>query len=116
MTKLERRLARIEVRFGPMLEAARKVADPFSEEAIFLRLAAGKWQCALKLLERQRCDRCPSWRPEPREVFDIPFTDLTRLRQTLKRSLGALPDELRFDIAQRLLATDTPLESEGAQE
>jgi len=74
-----------------------------------VRLAAGEWQCALKLLERRLCDRCRAWRPEPRDLLDIPFTDLTRLRHTLERSLGAPPEELRFDIAQQLLAA----ESEG---
>ena len=111
MKNLERRLARIEVRFGPMLEAARKVTDPFSPEAILVRLAAGEWQCALKLLARQHCDRCRTWRPEPRDLIDIPFTGLTRLRQMLGPSLGALPDELRFEIAHQLLATDVSHES-----
>jgi len=107
MKDLERRLARIEVRFGPIMEAARKVTDPFSPEAILVRLAAGEWQCALKLLERQQCDRCRTWRPALGELLDFPLTNLTRLRQTFERSLGALPEELRFDIAQRLLAADS---------
>jgi len=111
MKNLERRLARIEVRFGSMIEATRKVADLFSPEAILLRLAAGEWQCALNLLKRQHCDRCQVWRPEPRDLIDIPFTGLTRLRQMLERSLGALPDELRFEIAHQLLATDVSHES-----
>lgn len=114
MTTLERRLRRIEVRFGPLLEAARRVFEPFSEEAIFRRLAAGEWQCALKLLEHQRCDRCRAWRPGPGELLDIPFTDLTRLRQTLERSLGALPEALRFNIAHQLLAADSGFEGEAA--
>ena len=107
MKNLSRRLARIEVRFGPMMEAARKVTDPFSPEAILVRLAAGEWQCALKLLERQQCDRCRAWRPKPRDLLDIASTNLTGLRQTLERSLGALPGELRYDIARQLLAADS---------
>jgi hypothetical protein len=110
-----RRVGKLEVRFEPIIEATRKVADPFSPEAIVLRLAAGEWQCALKLLEIQQCHRCRAWRPEPRDLLDIPFRDLTRLRRTLARSLGALPEEQRFDIARQLLAADTSFEGEGTQ-
>src|SRR5262249_5479248 len=106
MTNLERRLARIEVRFGSIIDAAQKVADPFSPESILLRLLDGEWQCALKLLERQQCDRCRAWRPGPRELLDTPFADLSRLRQILDRSLGSLSEELRHGIAQRLLEAD----------
>jgi hypothetical protein len=115
MRRLARRVRTLEVRFEPVIEALRKVADPFSPEAIILRLAAGEWQCALKLLERQQCHRCRAWRPEARDLLDIRFTDLSRLRQTLERSLGSLPEEQRFDIAQQLLAADSGLEGEGTQ-
>ena len=114
MMQRERRLQKLELRFAALVDAVREAADPFSDEAIYLRLAAGEWQCALKLLERQRCDRCRDWRPEPRERLDSRFTDLGHLRETLERSLGALPDELRFDIARRLLLAEG-FQGEGIQ-
>jgi hypothetical protein len=115
MRRLARRVRTLEVRFEPVIEAMRKVADPFSPEAIVLRLAAGEWQCALKLLVRQQCDRCRAWRPEPRDLLGIAPPNLTGLRQTLESSLGALPAELGFEIAQQLLAADSGFDGEGNQ-
>jgi hypothetical protein len=110
------RLRKLERRFGFT------VAAPSVDEAIIERLVAGEWQSALKLLaepqeqdvwqEQQsmgRSDRGPTGR------IGFALTGLTRLRQTLSVSLADLPAELRFDIAQRLLAADIIEEVEGRQ-
>jgi hypothetical protein len=75
--------------------------------------AAGEWQCALKLLELPEQDVWREWQSSvhrgtaPNRMLDIDFTDLTQLRQTPENSLADLQPELRYDIAQRLLAADT---------
>jgi hypothetical protein len=106
-----RRLRRLEIRFGVMTETMRN-AVPSAADMIVERLAAGEWQCALKLLELPEQDvwqerQSSVHRTSPSRMLDIDFTDLTRLRQTLESSLADLPPELRFDIAQRLLDADT---------
>jgi hypothetical protein len=107
-----RRLRKLEIRFGVANEAMRKVVVPSPAEMIIERLAAGEWQCALKLLELPEQDVWQEWqssvhRTSPSRMLDIDFMDLSGLRQTLERSLGDLPPELRYDIARRLLDTDT---------
>ena len=102
MKAVTRRLLRLEARFGWT------AAVPSVEEEIFDRLAAGEWQSALKLLEpgerelwfkRQSVEhRCV----RPNRVR----MDLTHMRETLDRSLGGLPPELRYDIARQLLEAD----------
>jgi hypothetical protein len=106
-----RRLRRLEVRFASTLEATRKV--PTAAEMIVERLAAGEWQCAMQLLERRDLDArqeqqlIEHWGADPSGRIDLGVMGLTRLRQTLERSLSDLPPELRYDIARRLLEADT---------
>ena len=94
----------------PMVDALRREADPFSPEAVVMRLAAGEWQCALKLLERQQCDVCRDCHPDPRDWTSVDLTDLSSMRLALSNSLGGLPWEVRADIAQKLLAADAEAE------
>ncbi|HVO82150.1 MAG TPA: hypothetical protein VMT28_15550, partial [Terriglobales bacterium] len=56
-----RRLRRLEIRFGVTTEAMRKAAIPSVAEMIVERLAAGEWQCVLKLLELQEQDVWQEW-------------------------------------------------------
>src|ERR1039457_854479 len=110
MKAVTRRLLRLEARFGWT------AAVPSVEEEIFERLAAGEWQSALKLLEprerdlwlkRQSVDhRCV----RPNRVR----MDLTQVRETLEKSLGGLPPELRYDIARQLMEADIDLPLPGA--
>jgi hypothetical protein len=78
---------------------------PSVAEEIFERLAAGEWQSALKLLEPRERDL---WlkrksvehrrlRPKSARI------DLTQMRETLDKSLGGLPPELRYDITRQLM-------------
>ena len=86
-------------------------AVPSAADMITERLAAGDWECALKLLELPEHDVWQEWQSHrgtgPKSMIDIDFTDLTRMRQTLERSLADLPPELRWKIAQQLLESDT---------
>ena len=101
MKTVVRRIRKLEVRFAPRCRV------PSAAEMIVERLAAGEWQCALKLLELPEQDVWQKWqasvhRTRPSRMLDIDFMDLSGLRQTLERSLADLPPELRFDIARRL--------------
>jgi hypothetical protein len=103
------RVRRLEVRFGST------AAVPSVEQEIFERLAAGKWESALELLEpreRQLWEQRQSIeyrRKGPNQMAQIDFRNLTQLRKTLDKSLGGLPWEVREHIAQQLLAADTEL-------
>ena len=102
-----RRLRKLEFRFGVAREATVQSAD----QAIIAMLAAGEWQYVVKLLELTEQDVLEGWqsnvhRTSPTRMLDIDFTDLSRVRQTLERSLSDLPPELRYDIARRLLDAD----------
>jgi hypothetical protein len=83
------------------------------EEAVVQMLAAGDWQCALKLLEQGQGDAghgrelIEHWRAGTNGLIDIGFRGLTRIRQTLESSLADLPPELRWTIARRMLEADT---------
>ena len=105
-----RRLQKLEFRFGVTREAT---AAPSAGQAIIGMLAAGEWQCALQLLERRDLDArqekqlIEHWGADPNGRIDLGVMGLTRLRQTLERSLSDLPPELRYDIARRLLEADT---------
>jgi hypothetical protein len=110
------RLRRLERRFGFTVVA------PSVDEAIIERLVAGEWQSALRLLEEP--SELARWqeqqsngrsRRDPNGRIDFGLTGLTRLRQTLSVSLADLPPELRFDIAQQLLAADGIEEAEGGR-
>ena len=86
------RVRRLEVRFGLTVEVMRRAAFPSAAEAIIQLLAAGEWQCALKLLERPDGD---TWQElqsiehrSAKRVIDIDLTDLTRTREML---LAAVP-------------------------
>jgi hypothetical protein len=97
------RIRRLEVRFGWT------VAAPSVDQEIFERLAAGEWQSALKLLEPGERDL---WLKRQAVEHGIPRPkrvrmDLTQVRETLDKSLGGLPEELRYDIARRLMEADT---------
>jgi hypothetical protein len=102
-----KRLLRLEVRFGW------RAASPSVDEEIFGRLAAGDWQSALRLLEpRERHlweerQSIGCRRKGPNHTAHFDFRDLSQLRQTLDKSLGGLPWEVRENIARQLLAADT---------
>ena len=99
------RIRRLEVRFGWTAEV------PSVADEIFERLAAGEWQSGLQLLEpgerdlwlKRQAVEHGSLRPKRVRM------DLTQVRETLEKSLGGLPEELRYDIARRLLDADTDL-------
>ena len=101
-----RRLRKLEARFVPRCRV------PSAAEMIVERLAAGEWQCALKLLDLQEQDVWQEWQSSvhrgtaPNRMADLDFNDLSRLRQTLERSLSDLTPELRYDIARRLFDAD----------
>jgi hypothetical protein len=84
---------------------------PSVSDEIYERPAAGEWQSALKLLEprerglwqKRQSVGHGSLRPKRVRI------DLTQMRETLDKSLGGLPEELRYDIARRLLEADTDL-------
>jgi hypothetical protein len=97
MKAVARRLFRLEARF--------EWTVPSVHDEIYERLAAGEWQSALKLLEprernlwqkRQSVEH-GSLRPKRVRI------DLTQVRETFDKSLGGLPEELRYDIARRLM-------------
>jgi hypothetical protein len=105
MRALTRRLLRLEVRFGWT------DAIPLVSDEIYERLAAGEWQSALKLLEPRERDiwlKRQSGEHGSLRPRRVPI-DLTQVRETLDRSLGGLPEELRYDIARQLLEADTDL-------
>ena len=110
------RVRRLEVRFRSTVEAMRKAAVPSPAEAIIQLLAAGEWQCALKLLELPQKDVWPTLqsieRRGAKRVIDIDLRDLTRTRETL---VAAVPPELRWKIARQLLAADTAMSQGLAQ-
>jgi hypothetical protein len=100
MKAVARRLFRLEARF--------EWTVPSVHDEIYERLAAGEWQSALKLLEprerhlwleRQSVEH-GSLRPKRVRI------GLTQMRETLEKSLGGLPEELRYDIARRLMEAD----------
>jgi hypothetical protein len=82
-------------------------------DEIYERLAAGDWQSALKLLEprerdlwlKQQSVEHGSLRPKRVRI------DLTQKRKALEKSLGGLPEALRYDIARRLMDADMTGES-----
>jgi hypothetical protein len=102
MKAVTRRLLRLEARFGWTAEV------PSVSDEIYERLAAGEWQSALKLLEPRERDlwlkrqsvEHGSLRPKRVRI------DLTQMRETLDKSLGGLPPELRYDIARQLMEAD----------
>jgi hypothetical protein len=99
----------LSFRFG----VTREATAPSADQAIIAMLAAGEWQCALRLLERRDLDVRQEQQlikqrgADPNGRIDLGIMGLTRLRQTLERSLSDLPPELRYDIARRLLEADT---------
>ena len=105
--RFDRRVGKLELRFGPLIEALSRRADPFSMEAVFMRLAAGEWERALKLLEHQRCDICRSRPLDLNVMASIDFTNSAGLFRKIDRALARLPQETRTLIAARLLAADT---------
>ena len=101
MRVVTRRLLRLEARF--------EWTVPSVHDEIFERLAAGEWQSALKLLEPRERDlwlkgqSIEHRRLRPKRVR----IDLTQMRETLDKSLGGLPPELRYDIARQLMEAGT---------
>src|SRR5579871_606939 len=63
---LNRRVRKLEVCFEARLVTIERSLDPFSGEAIVLRLAAGEWECAIKLLDGQQCGLAESTRSNRR--------------------------------------------------
>jgi hypothetical protein len=113
------RVRKLELHFEVAIETMRKVAEPSVSDLVVWRLAAGDWQSALLLLDGREHE---AWKERyvmeqrtacPNDTIPALLTDLTRLRETLERSLAGLAPGLRYEIARRLMEADTnvaPLE------
>jgi len=109
---LTKRVEKLEVRYRPVVEALERALDPFSIEMVVLRLAAGEWECALKLLDRQECEVCRS-RPLRPSVFDL--TNPDSLFEQATKGCEHLPDETKYLIARRLFESDREAACEREQ-
>jgi hypothetical protein len=108
MKAVTRRLLRLEARW-------RAVEVPSVSDEIYERLAAGEWQSALKLLEPGEGDlwlKRQSVEPGSLRPKSVRL-DLTQIRETFDKSLGGLPEELRYDIARQLMEAALANRDEG---
>jgi hypothetical protein len=95
---------------------------PSVAHEIFERLAAGEWQSAPKLLEPRERDLWQERQPveysdtHRNHLAHFDLRDLTQMRQTLDKSLGGLPWEVREKIAQHYSPPTPKLITEESRE